>query len=114
MPNRRTRRKKGGKCEYKKGADGKWKNVCTKTKKNFSTSKTSLSDSKKAFAERKEAKKNMAKVDKLEKDLFLNIRKCILCSHLFCIFLRFSSSFSYGFIFKKNSSFKFFVKIWTL
>lgn len=67
MPKRRTRRKKGGKCEYKK-VDGKWKKVCPETKKNFTTKKTSLSDSKKAFAERKEAKKNMAKVDKLEKD----------------------------------------------
>lgn len=67
MPNRRTRRKKGGKCEYKK-IDGKWKNVCEETKRNFSIKKTSLSDSKKEYAERKEVQKNKAKVDKLEKD----------------------------------------------
>ena len=67
MPNRRTRRKKGGKCEYKK-IDGKWKNVCEKTKKNFSIKKTSLSDSKKGYAERKEVQKNKSKVDKLEKE----------------------------------------------
>ena len=38
MPKRRTRRKKGGKCEYKK-VDGKWKKVCPETKKNFTTKK---------------------------------------------------------------------------
>ena len=48
MARRRTRRRKGGKCKYEK-VDGKWKNVCTKTKTNVKIEKTSLSDSKKGY-----------------------------------------------------------------
>ena len=91
MPKRRTRRKRGGKCEYKK-INGKWKNVCQETKKNFSIKKTSLSGSKKGYGERKrkkeekeeekmdilekkEVQKNKAKVDKLEKDCHIKMKE---------------------------------------
>jgi len=47
------KRRKGGKCEYKKVA-GKWKNVCTTTKKNFSIKpKSSLRHSKAMYQARK-------------------------------------------------------------
>ena len=52
---RRTRRKskkRGSGCEYKK-VDGKWKNVCTETKKNFKIKKTDMLTSKIGYNVRK-------------------------------------------------------------
>lgn len=55
---RRTRRKskkRGGECKYKK-VDGKWKNVCTGTKKNFKINPTTVRHSDHMYQARKHMK----------------------------------------------------------
>jgi len=57
---KRKSKKRGGKCEYKK-VDGKWKNVCTGTKKNFKIKKTDMLTSKIGYNVRKKKQQKAEK-----------------------------------------------------